>query len=96
MSSRIPAPITALIAVVSAYAAKRGLFSRSTKNPVGVVRRNQMEEGKTNVVRAGFIIAVGYRYQPLTEGLLFRIGLTGRNSGGFMDQAFHLSLGYAF
>lgn len=63
---------------------------------LGVLRRGQEEEDVSNVVRAGFIIVVGYRYHPLTEGVLFRIGLTGRNSGGFMDQAFHVSLGYAF
>ena len=62
---------------------------------LALVREHSSHVGAM-AVSAGFIVAVGYRYQPSKEGILIRIGLTGLFNGGFPDQATHLSLGYAF
>ena len=69
-------------------------FELGTGPLFGVVHRRLEDGTVSRAVRGGFIIAVGYRYQPFEGGVLFRTGLTGLNSGGCWHQAWHLGIGY--
>lgn len=71
-------------------------FELGTGPLLGVIHRRLENGTESRAVRGGFILAIGYRYQPFEEGVLFRLGLTGLNSGGFWDQASHLGIGYTF
>ena len=68
---------------------------------VGAVHGVREDRTVSRAVRGGAIVAAGYRYQPLGEGLLVRIGGTGLlyvegRREHDVRASFNLSLGYTF
>lgn len=72
----------------------RHRFELGTGSLFGVAHEALEDETTSGAIRGGFIVATGYRYQPLEQGILVRVGLTALNIAGDLDPSLHLSLGY--